>query len=115
MFRSLADSIGSYVMIDEETMLNSRMDVARIILRYGWKEKVNAFIKVIVNGQCFDVFMVEDALKERNMVSSRRIREEDVSDSNVSMEEEEVESEGLGEEPEGMAEEAETAAFLENI
>lgn len=113
LFRALIDSIGSYVKCDEETNLKSRMDVARICLRFGGKEKLMSNLKVYVNGHPYHVTMVEEVVKVRKLEISIRLREDDGTDSEESMKVEESEMEGLGEVPEGMVEEKEMEACRE--
>lgn len=76
-------------------MFKSRMDIARICLRYKGKDKVYSTIKVVVNGLSFEVHMLEEDHLSRMVVSGRREWEDVGSDSAMSSEGEDGTSEGM--------------------
>lgn len=97
LFRSLEDSIGRFVKIDEVTKLRWRMDIARVCLCYIGKKRVFATIKVVVNGISFEVHVMDEDSCDRTVVEGRRVWEDDGTYFVMSSKEEDGTSEEMEE------------------
>lgn len=60
-FEYLANSMGNFICVDENTTLGANMDIGRFLLRvpFGFNLKEQSF--VIVDGSCFNLILREDS------------------------------------------------------
>ncbi|XP_058732712.1 uncharacterized protein LOC131604256 [Vicia villosa] len=59
-FCLLVDSIGVFMKCEEGTLLKNRMDVANICIRTKIQDRVDVVVRLSIEGQFFDVRMMED-------------------------------------------------------
>lgn len=80
-FSLIAETRGSYVKCDEESLLKTRMDEARVCIRTKWRDRVDDILKTMIEGVLFLARIMED--KSLFYVKNSIIRHREESDSEL--------------------------------
>lgn len=60
IFVDLANGLGSYVCLDDNTLAGSCMDISRLIIRVPFEFSLNNYMKVAIDGSLFTLIFRED-------------------------------------------------------
>lgn len=74
IFLNLSKPFGSYVCADEESMKQTKLEVAIIIIRSSCAMVINEVLRVIINGVEFRVKVMEEGVVPLRLVVPDKIR-----------------------------------------
>lgn len=89
LFKAIGNKIGFYVKSEEETLLKTRMDEARVCIRYWGMEMINSSFCIFVDGSKYMVHVVEILNDSKPLHNRGRWRDDNSSESDYSSGEEE--------------------------
>lgn len=87
LFVLIAESFGYYVKSDEETILKSRLDEARVCIRTKTRNKVEETLSILIEGILFSVSIIEDGTIQHGKHICSRLTDESESEMTSSSEE----------------------------
>ncbi|XP_058759866.1 uncharacterized protein LOC131633166 [Vicia villosa] len=113
-FELIAKSLGNYICVDEETMLGSKMDIARILIKAPFVFALNEHMEVNIDGLMYQLILREDTYGPSSIVAQKVDLKKSQSSSSFSGDSGSDDAEGFcGEEDESSV--GETPLTIEKI